>query len=105
MENWSFGAIIVFIIVALIICAPISILMRWDEVKEILKNEYVCHNCGGRFKKRKYTMILPIICTGLRRPSFSESLGREPPQSFWGGLGSMGKCPHCKSRDTSRFDR
>ena len=103
MENWSFEAILAFTIAAFIICAAISIFMRWDEVKKILKNEYVCHNCGGRFKKRKYTLILPILWA--RRQSFSENFGGEIPQSFWGGLSSAGKCPHCKSRDTSRFDR
>ena len=51
----------------------------------IINNKYVCHNCGNQFRKKWYSIIRLLITI----------------KWFQGGLMGWGKCPSCKSRDTS----
>jgi len=69
-----------------------------------VKNDFVCHNCGHRFKKGEFSFFIFSISTATRRKSVWDSFSSKN-EPYDGGLFGCGKCPDCKSRDTSVFNR
>ena len=55
----------------------------------IVNNKYICHNCGNQFNKKWYSIIRSLITV----------------KWLQGGFMGWGKCPSCKSRDTSALKK
>jgi len=72
-----------------------------------LKNDFVCHNCGNRFKKGRFKFFMFSLGAITRKRSLLDSFDSfgSKNEPYHGGFWGRGKCPDCKSKDTSVFNR